>query len=113
MKWFLVSFMRDWADEFYVHGMAIFSDREWNDYQIRMKTEDSISMQFGSNEGWENESGKEYLECMTATEITEEEAKFLHRCFDDFYNWGHFPTLDNFDLDKEEDYPFDIEKILM
>ena len=67
----LVKFQKDWADEFYAEGFALYELNEWN--KIAAKFVDNEEYMnpyyFGTNEGWEDETCEEFFEAYSSTVI--------------------------------------------
>lgn len=58
----LVKFVKDWADEHDVFGMALLSDKEWEKYKIIFKNiEYPFTLFFGTNEELEFDSENDIL----------------------------------------------------
>lgn len=76
MKKFLVKFSADWADEFRCDGFAVLDEVEATQLKAWASTERTFY--FGTNEGWDDE---EFINDLTFTEITEEQAETLMTLF--------------------------------
>lgn len=104
-----VSFSRDWADEFNAYGFALMTDDQWKLYESELKSRNSLSYFFGTNEGWEDETGQSFLDDMEVSDITDDQAKFLTEIFkltqyswENFLSWGQFPYFDFEEIDNDE-----------
>jgi hypothetical protein len=87
----LVTFRRDWADEFDVYGFAIYSQEQVDALREWASTERTDW--FGTNEGWEDEV---LIDSFQFQEITDEEAAVIGRFFPqtrgvDMPHFGHIP----------------------
>lgn len=84
---YLVTFSRDWADEFQMEGFKICTKEKADELRQWASTERTDY--FGTNEGWEDEI---LLDSLTFQEITDDEAavieKFFPRC-----RLGHVPNV--------------------
>jgi len=95
----LVTFSDDYADEFDVNGMKLFTNEEWDAYCkfAREKVVWGQGLYFGTNEGIEYDSAEDYLRCFDAKEISDEEAetikKLIPRAASE-YGYGLFLGLD-------------------
>lgn len=105
-----VAFSRGWADEFTAYGFAIMEDKQWDEYKAELEGRDSLSYYFGTNEGWDDEPGTDYLSSMEVTDITSDQAAFLADTFklkmytwDRFLSWGQFPDFDFKEIDMDQD----------
>ena len=93
MKYVLVSFSDNWADEFDISGFRIMPKKEWDDYVTNVKAIKfwPQGMYFGTNEGIEYDNSKDYLNSFDAKSITAAEKatieKFLGKSI---YGYGHF-----------------------
>jgi hypothetical protein len=100
----LVTFQKDWADEFYVYGWKIFTDQEWLDFETLAKESPTFYMQFGTNEGWGEDyemEGDEILEDLEVRDISDEEAIVIKAAFnsDEF---GVFPDKECFANEQDD-----------
>lgn len=75
----LVSFSKDWADEFQAEGLAIYTDDQKK--QLETLIEEGFDFMFGTNEGWDDHEIE--ISDFTFTEITEEEQAVLERLIPD------------------------------
>lgn len=90
MKKVLVSFQKNWADEFNVHGFKIFKSQEdWK--EAFDKIEKSSSHYFGTNQGWWSEYGDEGVveDDFVVLELSDEETSVIENMFGEEY--GYFP----------------------
>ncbi len=94
----LLVFKRNWADEFDVQGAKLMSDDR---YALWLKAIDSVAREtlgwhFGSNEGFLDETVHELMQSVTTTNINDEEAAILIKCFpriNNEFGWGNFPCF--------------------
>lgn len=95
--YYLVKFSKDWADEFDVHGFAVFEKEEWDKIAQEMeekKNKPAGNVGFGTNEGWEDETVGDYIRNFKATEVSEKERNVLVKLFDlKRGGYGHFPCI--------------------
>jgi hypothetical protein len=97
----LVTFQKDWADEFYVFGWKLFTDEGWADYLDMIDQHDTWNLHFGTNEAFEDESSADLLKYdLEVKDLSEEEGIVIKAAFgtDEF---GVFPTDECF-LPEEE-----------
>ena len=81
MRYIIIKYEDDYADEFDVKGFSVISfesEEEYNKYfsyleRIRTEITDEISLYFGSNEGIDYKNGKDFLKTISIEEITEEQ----------------------------------------
>ncbi len=87
---YLVTFCRDWADEFEVYGFTIYTQEQVDALREWASTERSFW--FGTNEGWEDEI---FIESLVFQEITDEDLAVIERLFPhrsaDMPRFGHMP----------------------
>ena len=90
-KYFLVSYKEDYADEFYVYGMKIFTEEEYASFidnqkyakDLERKGEivtgefEEIELYFGTNEWLSFETVDEIIRTLDVREITEQEFNTL------------------------------------
>jgi hypothetical protein len=106
MKHYLLRYDDNWADEFDVEGFRIYDQEEYDDFKKRVKAaEYPQQMYFGTNEGIDVDSAKDYLDRIDVTEITEAEAKVLNKFFDGDY--GIFLEPDSSGDEDEDDDDFE------
>lgn len=87
LKYFLVNYKVDYADEFYVSGMRIFTEDEYNTFvdnqryakevERNGRFEGEIEIYFGTNEYLLFESVDEIIRELKVREITEQEFNTL------------------------------------
>lgn len=91
----LVTFSKDWADEFSAEGLAIMTDEQFDKLKIWAE---NANWYFGTNEGWDDE---DISRGFSAAEITDEEEAVLIKLIPDLavkYAWqtigsfGQFPA---------------------
>lgn len=90
-KYFLVSYKEDYADEFYVSGMRVFTEAEYNTFvdnqryakELEEKGEfgtgewDMIEIYFGTNEYLIFRTVDDIIKALNVREITEQEYNTL------------------------------------
>ena len=90
-KYFLVTYEEDYADEFYVYGMKIFTKAEYISFlnnqryarhlerigEIETGDWKQIELYFGTNEWLSFDSVDEIIRALNVREITEQEYKTL------------------------------------
>jgi hypothetical protein len=79
-EWLLVKYDDNYADEFDVHGFRVFSTEEYKTWKNHIK-KGNISYGFGTNEGNEYSSKKEFLSTLTEIPISIEQARTLFDLF--------------------------------
>jgi hypothetical protein len=69
----LVKFQRDWADEFYAEGFALYELNEWKKIAEKFIDNDNNINEyyFGTNEGWDDDTCEDFFESYTSTVIDE------------------------------------------
>lgn len=96
MSHVVVKFSRNWADEFDMKGARLFTKQDWDEYVIAVEGRSYIDCSFGTNEGWEDETPKDWLRSFTVVEVTEEDAEAFKRIFPINYykvhGTGYFPS---------------------
>lgn len=110
MKYLIVEFSRDWADEFSMEGFETLTSDEWEALQKRILSQGEINYSFGTNEGWEEENPKDFLSSYSTKEISLEQYNILKELFPK--GNGLFPSIDDFenpdelgDEEEKEDDP--------
>lgn len=81
MNYVMVSFARDWADEFDVKGTKFFTKEEWNREFALFNSENNdiaVCIYFGTNEGWEDENFGSFKNNYYVTPIFETTYLELH-----------------------------------
>ena len=71
--YFIVTFSKNWADEFDVKGMRLFTLEEWSkeDEILKTKRNDWVCASFGTNEGWEDETMADFESSYEVKSISE------------------------------------------
>ena len=112
----LLTFNKDWADEFSVYGLCIMTKERWETIEAALKSieEQEIYWSFGSNEGWDDEKVKDFLEEIEVIEVDEKEKDFLFRLLP-HYDWrgrtfGHFPPLADWVEESSENITHELTK---
>ena len=82
----LVTFEKNWADEFDIYGFAVLEKAEWENAIESFKNATKYeSYYFGTNEGWDpdqiEEEKDDWIDAWTAKDITDEEAAILLKLF--------------------------------
>ena len=95
----LITFSRDWADEFNVYGFKVV-DSMAEAAEFKAHFAKPRTYYFGTNEGWEDEILDESI---TITEVSDHEAATLCRLLGVEVHrvYGHMPI--DFDEDDAED----------
>lgn len=97
MKYYLVAYDGNYADEFDVYFHAVMSEEEWKDAKRIIGKTEWIQREFwfGTNENIDVNTA-ELMECLNnSKELTEEQFKVLqeleltHISFGDGLNWDH------------------------
>ena len=73
MEYYIVSFSRNWADEFNVKGSRLYTEYEWAAEELTLadKSKYWVSMYFGTNEGWEDEELSAFAQSYKIAVISE------------------------------------------
>lgn len=113
-KYFLVSYEEDYADEFDVSGMKIFTEEEYNSFlnnqryakELEEKGElekdfGRIELYFGTNEFLDFNSVDEIIKVLKVQEITEQEFNILKKL--DLGSFGVETIFDFFENIKENE----------
>lgn len=92
MKYLLVKAEFDWADECTFYGMALFTQREWDDFESKAREKVScFTLYFGTNEEREFSDFDEWLECLEFETLDETQAQILlDTVFSDGCVYGHY-----------------------
>jgi hypothetical protein len=92
----LVNFDSDWSDEFNVDGFKIYDKDAWEELKKRFLKLENFSWYFGTNEGFDEETPKQFLENYDEKDITNEEEAVILKFFPHAktYGWGNFPELE-------------------
>jgi hypothetical protein len=98
MAYVLVTFEMDWADEFSVYGFRVMEREEWNKLKEAISTCESFEWQFGTNEGWEDEDGSDFIRGYSVKDLTDTEAelfktKLAPKNYLGNYQFGIFPDM--------------------
>lgn len=101
MSKLLVKFDSDWADEFSVYGFRIYTVEAWEAAKAKCIAGGSYSYSFGTNESWDDEEPKYWLEKYEVKPITDDEEKTLLQLFGK--EWGNFPRPEEGQWDEEEE----------
>ena len=107
----LVKFRKDWADEFDVHGFAVYDKGRWErDFQRLKESKSWNGFHFGTNEGWDHDDELigDFIDGYTVIEISDKEVESLRTLFKKSYNdnieFGVFPhPSDLVDYDEDDD----------
>lgn len=88
----LVTFSKDFADEFNVDGFRVYDADVWQDLATQLAAcERTNAFWFGTNEGWEEDyelRGEEWLQAFTAEELSDSEYTALETLFGRVSGWG-------------------------
>jgi hypothetical protein len=111
-KLLLCEFNADYADEFDVCGLNLFTSSSWNELIesvtktfSNLKKHDEIECYFGTNEALTFYSLKDYLSSLTLYEITQEEHNFLKDTIMPYSSFGTFkvPSEEDYGSEDEDD----------
>lgn len=97
----LVKFDANWADEFDIYGFRLLTDGEkehW-DKTVVEKADEGFEWNFGTNEGFEDETVESFSHNYSFAKIEDEAVETIMSNFGK--EFGHFPYLP--DLIKESD----------
>lgn len=73
----VVRFRMNWADEFDVEGLSIWEKEAWELFVKAVESVETLSANFGTNEGWEDEESALFLESCTVIPVTRRVASLL------------------------------------
>lgn len=85
----LITFQKDWADEFDVYGLAIMSQTEWDSFKAGIPT---LTYGFGTNEGWEEPGDFDEDDFVVTTISAVDEEILRATIFGEDDTYGHFPS---------------------
>ncbi len=85
MDYVVVKFSRNWADEFDVYGFRVLEKSVWEKEREMISVLPHIEYYFGTNEGWEYEDPREFLENYSVTEISHDDASIMLKVFGNSY----------------------------
>ena len=89
----LAKFTMDWADEFYIKGMALLTQEEMDFIIDNSNNVKEVTWYFGSNEGWENIPVCDFISNIEFSEISAVAEKEL-LSFWGSRSFGHFPEIE-------------------
>ena len=79
MKYYLLNYSEDWADEFDLFANEIMTEEDYNTYIDSLPEEITVYANL-SNVNAENEhSKKEFIECISKQELTKKEYDILNK----------------------------------
>lgn len=82
MKYYLVKYEDNYANEFDVHGFKVFTEEELVDYKKEIYSKSfPIDIHFGNNEFVLYTDADDYFEFIEQTEISKVEYEFLSTAF--------------------------------
>jgi hypothetical protein len=98
MKYYLLKFKRNWADEFDCDGFSVVNETEFNQLTLIFANDiadQPMNFGFGSNQGWEGEfTYRQFWNGLGKKEITAGEAEFLvNNLLDPTRTYGVFPIF--------------------
>lgn len=102
MTHYLGNFNCGWADEFDVHGFALMTAQEYEEFSLAfVKHADSaVYFYFGTNEGWDNEeTHEEFLQHYKVKPISAEQYNTMLILFGTA-EYGHFYNPATCDFDE-------------
>lgn len=96
----LLEWNSNWADEMDVQGFVIIDEQEWKNQRkaLKEKTEE-FEICIGTNEYIDYENGKQLLDEISVTKLTDEEAKIITKKIG-----SEFGFIDFLNLEFEEDF---------
>lgn len=107
MKYFLIKFSDNWADEMDIRGFETFTESEYNEYISQLdKIEYPVEVGIGTNESLEYLSKEDYLRKLTVVEIEQSELDTLNKLFGP-YERGKFVDLSEYAEFDDEDFDDD------
>jgi hypothetical protein len=78
----LLQWDSNWADEMDIYGFSVMDKQEWEEYaKYLLDRKEGFTFYIGSNEEIEYENGRELLDEITVTEISEREAATVDKLF--------------------------------
>lgn len=91
MTHYVAKFCADYADEFNVYGIRLFTEESFDRFmdQVQQMSFDGREFYFGTNEFVEFSSSEEYLNAIDLEKVTEEEYELFKRVFGGS-TFGHF-----------------------
>ena len=97
----LALFEASWADEFDVYGFRLLTDaqKEFWDKEVDNNGDSYVSWSFGTNEGFEGETAKDFNDYYSFEQISDEEGETIKKFIG--FEYGNFPYLP--DLIKESE----------
>lgn len=101
-----VQFNDNWADEMYIRGGKIMTEKEYEEYLAAAKKafevnkKEAFCFYVGTNEYIEYENFKDFTDTLTVYTITEKEEVVLKRF--NLENYGIFPDYYCYNDDEEE-----------
>ena len=115
MKKYLARFVGNYADEFDLDGIQVWTEDEVDEFKAAakryFKVNDELEIYFGTNEAMTWYSAEDVINDVSFKEISNEEANMLTRLFSDGHwtNWpGYFPDfMDYLSEAEEEDEDYD------
>jgi hypothetical protein len=98
MRYLMLKFEKDWADEFDIKGFCVMTEERWNAKKLELdifwgKVESGweCSMGFGTNQEVGFSSAKDVLSSIREVEITKSQYDAVEDLFDGSY--GHMPYI--------------------
>jgi len=105
----LLQWDSNWADEMDIYGFSLMDKEDWLDYKKYLKERKrGFTFYIGTNEEIEYRNGKELLDEITVTEITDKEAATVEKLFSGEGGFTDFLCVeedddDDVDWDDDED----------
>jgi len=94
----------NWADEMDIEGFSIMDKQEWTEYKKYLTNRKSeFTFYIGTNEEIEYSNGRELLNEITVTEITDKEAATVEKLFGGEGGFTDFLSVGEDDDDEDDD----------
>lgn len=100
----LINFSDDWADEMNIDGWVIMEEEEWKEIKKKVAAKKGyISVGFGTNEDNEYSNGKDFLNTLEVTKLSDDEYSVLNKIFGESYGNTGFTGVWEYDYDEDNE----------
>ena len=100
----LLQWDSNWADEMDIYGFAIMDKEEWEEYKKYLHDrKGGFTLYIGTNEDIEYSNGRELLNEITVTEISDREAGTVEKLFGDEAGFTEFLGVEDSEDEDEDD----------
>jgi len=96
----LLQWDSNWADEMDISGFVITTEKIWKDYKKELKKKEEFCIYVGSNEEIDYSDGKELLEEISVTKLSDEEADLISKKIGTSFGFTDFFEIE----EEDEDY---------